>query len=921
MLEETFERTIRQLCEDILSEPRPEALPGKIIDHLQKTFPVQWSTLWLTEPTGIGGEKQLRLAAAGGDAKKLLEAENGGPAVYKFGEGLTGEIAQQRITVNIKEFHDFEKYRHARKYDHVMYPEARAEDKCRCVLGVPLLLKSIGESEASENQGWRVIGVLKLENVIVSRKHPEPYFTPRDVETVEGYAAVIAVALEKAQMRADSIRIGAGLLEVSSSLLAKLGEPPKLDEIVKQTAKVISAEACSLWLRSGFQLHLRAAYGYHGSKQEVPPYQLEMAAEDNGQTTPGTATQVVVEPAKYKGLGLTVYVAQTRKPLNLTTDKEVRNHFAWKGANDERMWGKPRGKACYSLIAIPLIDNETGDLKGVFKIENKQPTLYYLQSYFTKEDEQFLTILGNLISLTLIISERIERLRRLDKLVGDIRFLDDRDEALFFILTGLTHNDGLQYNRAMIFLADEEDPTKLVCRYAVGHIELAQWEAEVAPTKDEELHLDLDKLLKEFRNDKQKFLNTRIMELWNGRKVDISAGDTNVIGRHAAETEPSTWKCQSENLREADMLHGFAHGDFVLIPITFERRLKGIIYADNCFTGNRVNRFECSILDLFAGMAGAIIQALGVPKKLQEALDLAWRQFSRPVAHQVGTEATIIDGEIVLYIKPELDQAPAVAEGRLAVRGKVMENALGTIQEAVKRLRLTAKDYQKLTAEPEVPEIFDLCELIDQTIKSTTDNFKGIKVVPQYREQPIWIKATPDGIKYVFEELLINAWKELHSDEGDGIASERSEMKICIEVGCEQDSVICTVSDNGPGIPQMLIPTLIQKPGGGRRGAWRGTGLGLYTCGQVLRQNRGTIEVLTKGKPAGYDGACFRITLPLEGLRRSQEVLVVEDNPVLRSQLKQFLAEHGFSISLAQRERGGEAGVDSFSFAHDHRRH
>ena len=320
-----------------------------------------------------------------------------------------------------------------------------------------------------------------------------------------------------------------------------------------------------------------------------------MAAAENGQTTRGTATQIAVEQAKYKRLGLTVYVAQTRQPLNLTTDEEVRNHFAWKGANDERMWGKPRGKACYSLIAIPLIDNDTKDLKGVFKIENKQPTLYQLESYFTKEDEQLLTILGNSISLSLIISERIERLRRLDQLVGDIRFLNDLDEALFFILTGLTHRDGLQYNRAMIFLADEADPTKLgfdlrlmsslndasaiptegkgliivaavnnvlhfrifdgngkrvvdinekkltgqarqiedlkkqlkslwppheltdsekvqvitavrsivshtpklVCRYAIGHMELAQWEAEVGPTKDEELHLYLDKLLKE----------------------------------------------------------------------------------------------------------------------------------------------------------------------------------------------------------------------------------------------------------------------------------------------------------------------------------------------------------------------------------------------------------------------------------------
>ncbi len=254
-----------------------------------------------------------------------------------------------------------------------------------------------------------------------------------------------------------------------------------------------------------------------------------------------------MEQAKYKGVGLTVYVAQTGKSLNLTTAEEVRNHFAWKGANDERMWGKPRGRACYSLVAIPLIDSETEDLKGVFKIENKKPTLFQLQSYFTKEDQQLLTILGNSISFSLIISERIERLRKLERLVGDIRVLYDLDEALFFILTGLTHRDGLQYNRAMIFLVDEAAPTKLVCRFAIGQIEPAQWQAEMDRRKDEGL-LDLDMLLKEFRADKQKYLRNPMMDRWKGCEVDIGAGDTNVIARHAATLghgatlEPSTSK-------------------------------------------------------------------------------------------------------------------------------------------------------------------------------------------------------------------------------------------------------------------------------------------------------------------------------------------------------------------------------------------
>ena len=112
--------------------------------------------------------------------------------------------------------------------------------------------------------------------------------------------------------------------------------------------------------------------------------------------------------------------------------------------------------------------------------------------------------------------------------MGDIRVLYDLDEALFFILTGLTHRDGLQYNLAMVFLVDEADPTKLVCRFAIGQIEPAQWQAEMDRRKDEGL-LDLDMLLKEFRADKQKYLRTPIMDRWKGCKVDIGAGDTNVI--------------------------------------------------------------------------------------------------------------------------------------------------------------------------------------------------------------------------------------------------------------------------------------------------------------------------------------------------------------------------------------------------------
>jgi len=459
VLDKPFEQTIRELCERVLSEPNPEALPNRIIVHVQETFPVEWSTLWVTEQ-GATGAKRLRLAAATEKAQRLLTAEGGQPASHDFGEGLTGYMAEQSGPVNITKWDDFNNYPHTRKYDATMYDTGSAEEFCRCVLGVPLLLKSTTEALVDT---WRVIGVLKLENIRASEAHPERYFTEADVRIMAAYGAVIAVALEKAQMRADSIRIGQGLLEISRRLLAGLGERPKLDDIVLRTANVISAEACALWLRRGTHLFLEASWGYPGD-EKGDPYNLEVPGDD---------------PNRFAHVGLTVFVGNTKAPLNLKTRGEVQGHHAWKGANDKRMWNAPQGKACYSLVAIPLVDEETGDLKGVFKIENKKRTIFQLESYFSVQDQKLLETLGNSICLSLIVSERIERLHKLESLLGNIRVLEGLNRALYFILTGLTYKEGLEYNRALVFLKERPDSRSLACEFAVGHMDAADWDRDM----------------------------------------------------------------------------------------------------------------------------------------------------------------------------------------------------------------------------------------------------------------------------------------------------------------------------------------------------------------------------------------------------------------------------------------------------------
>ena len=235
-------------------------------------------------------------------------------------------------------------------------------------------------------------------------------------------------------------------------------------------------------------------------------------------------------------------------------------------------------------------------------------------------------------------------------------------------------------------------------------------------------------------------------------------------------------------------------------------------------------------------------------------------------------------------------------------------NSLQTIQQAVNRLRLAVRDYQRLAFQAEEAHVdLDLCELVEQIIHNTT--LKGIEVNRRFGDQPLRIHAAQRGITYVFEELLINAWKQAQSESGIYAGVLTIGMRVLIELRREHDRAVCMFCDSGPGIPASVIPTLFQKPTVGRKG---GTGLGLYIIGQILKENKASIDIITSDKPGGFDGACFKITFPLctsqesaqsdPGERPAPSVLVVEDNPVARRHLFKILTENGFSCESASNE-------------------
>jgi signal transduction histidine kinase len=118
------------------------------------------------------------------------------------------------------------------------------------------------------------------------------------------------------------------------------------------------------------------------------------------------------------------------------------------------------------------------------------------------------------------------------------------------------------------------------------------------------------------------------------------------------------------------------------------------------------------------------------------------------------------------------------------------------------------------------------------------------------------IEAVPGDIAQVFQNLVRNALDAMFNqqDARISVSTESTGTWNCL-----------TVSDNGPGIPEAILPYIFDpffttkpKSSDGDSDHPIGTGLGLYTCSEIVRNHKGWIEVTSE--PGS--GTTFCINLP-----------------------------------------------------------
>ncbi len=236
------------------------------------------------------------------------------------------------------------------------------------------------------------------------------------------------------------------------------------------------------------------------------------------------------------------------------------------------------------------------------------------------------------------------------------------------------------------------------------------------------------------------------------------------------------------------------------------------------------------------------------------------------------------------------------------------------LKAAVKAAELTRQILAFSRKQVLEVKIIDLNELL-RDFESIMQRLIGEEIVVQIRlaPQPVLIRADKSQIEQVVLNVAINARDAM--PDGGTLTIETAPVYLDqgyvqrhadVEVG---EYVMLSISDTGVGM-DAAIQERIFEPFFTTKERGKGTGLGLATTFGIVKQHHGHIWVYSE---PGH-GTAFKIYLPrAEGtplhpeteivdtahLQGSEQILVVEDDAMVRELVSETLLTYGYAIVAA----------------------
>lgn len=255
---------------------------------------------------------------------------------------------------------------------------------------------------------------------------------------------------------------------------------------------------------------------------------------------------------------------------------------------------------------------------------------------------------------------------------------------------------------------------------------------------------------------------------------------------------------------------------------------------------------------------------LAYGRDVTERVQLQSQMVERDRLAAVGTLAAGIAHEVnnpLTYLMLHLEHLHLMLSQRLgAEAGPALEH-VAEAMDGAERVSAIVRDLLEL-ARPRGPRreptaIAQVCEAAVRLVRPTLDGAASIAL--SLEPMPL-VSTDAARLTQVLVNLLVNA-AECGEDD--------RRINVELRVFLEKDHAVIEVLDDGPGIPDALLPSLFlpfvttkaPRRGPGGRARHGGLGLGLSICHSIITSLDGTI----RGGNRLPRGAVFRIELPTEG--------------------------------------------------------
>jgi PAS domain S-box-containing protein len=489
----------------------------------------------------------------------------------------------------------------------------------------------------------------------------------------------------------------------------------------------------------------------------------------------------------------------------------------------------------------------------------------------TFQDIKLLTSIGNLFGVAIenaLIFEKADMLSKEKAIkIVELTLLSDLshalmttielDKLLYIVLTTVTMGESFGFNRAALFLVDENE-NSIVGRMGVGPIN-----KEDAGRIWAELEKKRYKLQELVKNGFEEHGSPDSIQNRAIQKIQIPLSDVDdVLVRSITENRPIIVRNVKTNPHVSKKMTALLMGDeeFACVPIVVTDKPLGVLLVDNVFNRKPIVEEDTNLLWAFANQAGLAIQNSLLYTNLSK-INLELRKAQAKLLQQAKLVGL---GEMATEIAHEI-RNPLVSVGGFARKlskhagdNKKLKQYSDIIVEEVNKLEHTLLNV--LLLQQEIPPNFeevDLNGIISDTLNLVKAELApiGIELVINLEDSLPKIEADSAQLRQVFLNLTYNAIQAM--EEGGKLGVTTSLEEASLEEANTKKYVKTVVEDTGVGVPEKLIEDIF-KPFFTTKST--GTGLGLAITHKIITNHGGKIEILNK--PEG--GASFIVEIPVK---------------------------------------------------------